>query len=50
MLFDRSAVDVLDGHAGVGLCDQLVAAEALRLVPRGPAQRMARTYLDNLTG
>jgi hypothetical protein len=49
-LFDRSAVTLLDRHPGVGLCDQLVAAEVLGLLPRGtPAQRLARTYVNSLT-
>lgn len=49
--FDESVVALLDHHAGVGLCDQLVAAEVLGLVPRGAsAQRLAHTYLTGLTG
>jgi hypothetical protein len=49
VLFDEAGVSLLDTSAGVGLCDQLAAAEALGLVPRGtPAQKLARKFLDNL--
>jgi hypothetical protein len=48
--FNQAAVDLLDTHAGIGLCDQLVAAEAIGALPRGSAgQRVARDYLANLT-
>jgi hypothetical protein len=49
MAFDEAAVGLLNTNAGVGLCDQLVAAEVLQAVPRGTAaQRLARTFVSNL--
>jgi hypothetical protein len=50
VFFDQAAVTLLDTHAGIGLCDQLVAAEVLGLVPKGSAaQKSARAYLTALT-
>jgi hypothetical protein len=50
VFFDQAAVNLLDTHAGIGLCDQLVAAEVLGAVPKGStAQKAARAYLSSLT-
>ena len=49
-LFDRSVVELLEAHPGIGLCDQLVAAEVIGVLPKGtPSQKLARLYLTNLT-
>jgi hypothetical protein len=47
--FDAATVALLERFAGLSLCDQLIAAEAIGVVPEGTsAHRLARRYLDRL--
>ena len=46
--FDEATIDFLDANAGVGLCDQLVAARALGVVPAGADVGAVDAYLASL--
>jgi hypothetical protein len=47
--FDQATIDLLEANSGVGLCDQLVAADVLGVVPRGTnQQRLAARYRADL--